>query len=290
MSFTGSTRYPDTFRKIETRLRNFSPPIELREHIVDNPTTIADLETHPLTLQGVDFSVKNPDKFLFDVRSARTGTDKAFAEGSTKPSDWKQHWSMTASLLATRGIGFREPWRYYLNDRGTRLRDAQPPRLNAPEMDRGFAANFGEANTVNLSALHISVAFGKWTECNIHIDETGIAMADPRNNLSITPNVINHTFNELLLKTIAAERLHLPTWFTDRFNLHVLSPEMGYKKLGVSVDVLKGDSYKLTISASCGLTSCQDIEFSKILKLDSNALKSLNPTINLTGKFNLGGG
>lgn len=288
MSFIGSTKYPDTFRKIETRLRNFSPPIELREHIVDNPSTVADLKTHPLTLQGVDFTVKDPDKFLFAIKTARTGTEKAFAEGSTKPSDWKQHWAMTASLLATKGIGFREPWRYYLNDRAARLRDARPPHLNSPEMDSGFAENFGEANTLNLSALHISVAFGKWTECNIHIDETGIAMADLHNNVTITPNAINHTFNELLLKTIAGE--HLPTWFIDRVNLHVLSPEMGYKRLGISVDVLKGDSYKLTISASCGLTSCQDIEFSKILRLDSNAIKSLNPTINLTGKFNLGGG
>lgn len=65
---------------------------------------------------------------------------------------------------------------------------------------------------------------------------------------------------------------------------------MGYKRLGISVDVVKGDSYKLTISASCGLTSCPDIAFSKILKLDGGALKFINPTINLTGKFNLGGG
>jgi hypothetical protein len=284
MSFTGLTAYPDTFRKIETRLSNFSPPIKLREHLVDKPSTIADLEVHQLTLHGVDFTVKDPDKFLFAVKAARTGTDKAFAEGSTKPSDWKQHWAMAASLLATKGIGFREPWRYYLNDRAARLQDARPPRLNAPEMDRGFAGNFGEANTLNLSALHISVAFGnKWTKCNIHIDETGIAMVGLHNNVTITPNFISHTFNELILKTLPRE--HLPTWFIDRVNLHVLSPEMGYKRLGIGVDVLKGDSYKLTITASCGLTSCKDIEFSKILKLDPNAIKSLNPTINLTKKF-----
>jgi hypothetical protein len=284
MSFIGpSAIYSDTFRKIETRLSNFSPPIKLREHLVDKPSTIADLKVHPLTLQGVDFTVKDPDKFLFAVKAARMGTDKAFAEGSTKSSDWKQHWAMTASLLATKGIGFREPWRYYLNDRAARLQDARPPRLNAPEMDRGFAENFGEANTLNLSALHISVAFGKWTECNIHVDETGIAMVGLHDNVMITPNFISHTFNELILKTLAGE--HLPTWFIDRVNLHVLSPEMGYKRLGIGVDVLKGDSYKLTITASCGLTSCKDIEFSKILKLDPNAIKSLNPTINLTKKF-----
>jgi hypothetical protein len=289
MAFTGSTANPDTFRAIESRLGNFSPGIKLREHIVDNPTTIADLKVQPLTLQGVTFTVKDPDKFLREVRAAKTGTDNAFAEGSTKPADWKQHWAMTASLLATKGIGFREPWRYYLNDRAERLQNAQPPRLlNAPTMDRGLAENFGAANPINLSALHISVAFGKWTECNIHIDETGIAMADMHNNLTITPNAISHLFNELALKTIAGE--HLPTWFIDRVNLHVLSPEMGYRRLGVSVDVIKRESFKVTISASCGLMSCPDVEFSKILKLDRNALKSINPTINVTGRFNLGGG
>ena len=93
MSFIGPIAISaDTFRKIETRLSNFSPPIKLREHLVDKPSTIADLEAHPLTLQGVDFTVKDPDKFLFAVKAARTGTDNAFEEGSTKPSDWKQHW------------------------------------------------------------------------------------------------------------------------------------------------------------------------------------------------------
>ena len=289
MSLIGSTAINSyTFRKIETRLSNFSPPIKLREHLVDKPSAIADLEVHPFTLQGVDFTVKDPDKFLYAVRRASTGVDKAFKEGSTKPSDWKQHWAMSASLLATRGIGFREPWRYYLNDRAAQLQDARPPLLNAPQMDSGFSEKFGAANTLDLSALHISVAFGKWTECNIHVDETGVAMADLHNNATITPNAISHLFNELVFKTLAGE--HLPTWFIDRVNLHVLSPKMGYRRLGIGVDVLKGDSYKLTISASCGLTSCQDIEFSKILRLDLNAIKSLNPTVNLTGKFGLGGG
>jgi hypothetical protein len=284
MSLTGPFAVnSETFRKIETRLSNFSPPIKLREHLVDNPSSLADLEVHPLTLQGVDFTVKDPDKFLSAIRAARTGGDKVFTEGSTKPSDWKQHWAMTASLLATKGIGFREPWRYYLNDRAARLEDAQPPLLSSPKMDRRIAENFAEANPFNLSALHISVAFGKWTECNIHIDETGVAMADLTNNVSLTPNFISHTFNELLLKTIVGA--HLPTWFVDRVNLHVLSPEMGYKRIGIGVDMLKGDSYKLTITASCGLTSCDDVKFSKVLKLDRDAIKSLNPTINFTKKF-----
>ena len=269
-----------TFRTIAKRLSGFN--ITLTDHLLDDPRSIADLEVHPLTLQGVDFTVKDADKFLEAVQEARTGSDKAFSEGSTKGTDWKQHWAMTASLQATRGIGFREPWRYYLSDRAAQVQDSRPPLLNAPAMDRGLAAHFGEANTLNLTALHISVAFGKSrTECNIHIDETGIGMKDLQNNLTITPNVVSHLFNELILKTFVGE--HLPTWVVDRVNLHVLSPEMAYERVGISVDVLKGDTYKLTISASCGLSSCKDIDFSRIL--DRDTLKSLNPTIGFTKKW-----
>jgi hypothetical protein len=287
MSFTGTTALSaPTFRAIESRLASFYPAINLRDHIVDKPVTIADLKVNPLTLQGVDFTVKDPDKLLCAIREAKTGTEKAFAEGSTKPSDWKEHWALSASLQATKGIGFREPWRYYLNGSGTQLANARPPRHGAPEMDQNFAANFATANSLNMSALHISVAYGKWTACNIHIDETGIAMSDVNNNLALTPNLINHSFNELFLKTILGE--HLPTWFLDRFNLHVLSPEMNYSRIGVTFDVLKGATYKLTLSASCGLTSCKDIAYSKLINFDSSTLstlKQLNPTLTLTKHF-----
>src|SRR5690606_33720604 len=204
-----------------------------------------------------------------------------FAEGSTKPSDWKQHWAMSASLLATKGLGFREPWRYELSDLGLQVENAKPPLLNAPTWDNSFAQHFGTANPANLTALHISVAFGKgWTECNIDIDETGITMVDMLNNLSITPAVFNHSANELIFKTILGE--HLPTWVIDRVNLHVLSPEMGYERIGIGFDVAKKSSVKVTFTASCSLMSCKDIEFSKVMKLDGNALKSLNPTLSVS--------
>jgi hypothetical protein len=286
MTFTGTIwKHAKTFRTIESRLANFSPPIILRDHIVDNPTTVSDLEVHPLAIQGVDFTLKDPDAFLQAIRFAKTGTENAFAEGSTKPSDWKTHWAMTTSLLATAGIGFREPWRYYLNDRANQIENARPPRmLNAPEFDPGFAANFGTANTIDLSALHISVAFGStWTECNIHVDETGIVMSDLKNNLSVTPNVGSHFPNELIFKAIIGE--HLPTWFIDRVNLHVFSPETGYNRLGLSVDVMKGETYRLTLTATCGLTQCSDVSLSKMIMLDKEAFKAVNPTLTYTRRF-----
>lgn len=277
-----------TFKTIEGRLAGLG--IKLRDHLVANPTTVADLEVHPLTLDGVDFTVKNPDAFLTAIRNARSGADKAFSEGSTKDSDWKQHWAMTASLLATRGIGFREPWRFVLNNRSTQMLNAQPPRmLNAPQFSNELAANFATANSQDISALHISVAFGKWTECNIHIDETGIALMDMDNFLSLTPNAGQHTVNELLLKTIAAQALDLPTWFKDRLNLHVLGPQVNYQRVGVSFDVLKGKTYKLTVMASCGLSQCKDVQFSKMLNLNLHDkldfAKSLDPTVMFEKRF-----
>src|SRR6185369_15130570 len=102
-------------------------------------------------------------------------------------------------------------------------------------------------------------------------------------DVTITPNLVSHTFNELLLKTIAGD--HLPTWVVDRLNLHVLSPDMNYSRVGVSFDVLKGNTYKLTISASCGLTSCKDLDVQKIISLDRNAIKQLNPTVSFEKRF-----
>lgn len=277
-----------TFTAIESRLATVG--VNLKEHLVDKPTTVADLEVHPLTLQGVDFTVKDPDKLLFAIRHARSGADKAFSEGSTKPADWKQHWAMTASLLATKGIGFREPWRFVLNGAGSQLINARPPRMkNEPEFSNDLAANFGTANTQDISALHVSIAFGKWTECNIHIDETGITMTDMNDFLSLTPNAGQHTLNELLVKTIAAEGLDLPDWFLDRFNLHFLGPQVNYQRIGVSFDVLKGKTYKLTVMASCGLTECDDVQFSKFITWDLgdklDVLKQLNPTVKFEKHF-----
>jgi hypothetical protein len=270
-----------TFRTIEGRMASLG--IKLRDHIIDNPVTKADFQVYPLTLQGVDFTVKDPDKLIREIQNAKNGADKAFKQGSTRGADWQEHWAMTASLQATRGIGFREPWRFYLNDRGLQLENARPPRMrgdHTPEFDPGFAAPFGESTQLNMSALHVSIAYGKWTICNIHVDETGIAMESQDGDVSITPNAGTHSGNELIFKTFAGE--HLPTWFIDRFNFHILSPDMNFNRIGASFDILKGKTYKLTLTASCGLSSCQDIDVTKLVKLDANAWKQLNPTLSFT--------
>ena len=150
------------------------------------------------------------------------------------------------------------------------------------DFDDEFSALFGSANKLDLSALHIAIAFGKRNECNIHIDRTGVAMWDMQEGIALTPGTVHHFFNELVLKSYVAPVFG--TWFADRANVHVLSPEMAYRRLGVSLDVVKRDNFKISFSASCGLSKCQDIKFSKVVKLDGQALKSINPTLSISGR------
>lgn len=297
-----------TYTAIQNRLEGYGPKIVLQDHIVQNPTTSSDLTAHGTLLDGIDFKVRNDEALIAALDAAKIGDKKAFSPGSSKPYDWKQHWAMAASMLATKGLGYREPYRYFLNERGLQLEQARPPGLTGGvEMDSSFSALFGAARTINMTALHFSIA---WTDhgldgksepgcyCNVHIDDTGVAMMDGLENLSITPNLFHHTFNELIIKTILAKAVGMPDWFKDRFNLHVLSPEMNYERLGVSFDILKGNSYRLTLTASCGLTQCDDVQWSKFVPdglsglLDKDfytgiptVLKQLSPTLSFEKSF-----
>src|SRR5262249_40392532 len=141
MSFYGRDAfYAPTFVAIQNRLANFSPAINLRHYIVEDPQSQSELTVHPLTLQGIDFTTEDREGLLKAIRKAKAGREKAFKEGSTKGADWQEHWAMSASLQATRGIGFREPWRMYLNDRGLQVANARPPGMrNTPEWNEDLA-------------------------------------------------------------------------------------------------------------------------------------------------------
>lgn len=269
-SFAMST---EVFRKIQARLRDFSPPICIDKHLVDDPAVLQRLaaeDVEPIvaqrnTLGGVDFVVKNREDLLIALKLAKKGTEKAFEQGGTRPEDWKEHWALAMSFMATNGIGFREPWRLFLNDRDLRIADARPPLRDQPEMDGRFSANFGNDIKLDFSALHVAVAeFGSLrsprTMCNIHVDETGIAMASLDDQVTITPSFAPHLANELLLKT-KLEGI-LPAWFIDRFNLNIFSPGQEYSKVGASFDLAAGAKFRWTISGSWGLTSHGRFEWS----------------------------
>jgi hypothetical protein len=263
----------DVFLKIQARLRDFNPPILVKEHIVDDPIVLKNLAEDKIkpivaertTLLGINFVVKNREQLLIALKIAKNGTEKAFEQGGTKPEDWKEHWALAISFLATNGIGFREPWRLFLNDRSLRMSDARPRLRDTPEMDGRFSANFGNEIKLDFSALHASVAeFGSLksprTMCNVHIDETGIAMASLDNKVTITPSFLHHLVNELLFKAKLEGKL--PDWFIDRFNLNIFSPGQDYSKVGFSFDLARGTLYRWTISGSWGLTSHGRFEWS----------------------------
>jgi hypothetical protein len=180
-----------------------------------------------------------------------------------------------------------------LTDHALRIADARPSLLKGPEMDQQFSGHFGEAFKMNLRALHVGVGFGsdpKDNVCNVHIDEMGIEMADENGNVSITPNIGFHTASELILKSI----IPVPEWVKTNVDFHFLSADMGYRRIGVSVHLYKTPKLKVTLSASCGLTSCDNVDWRGFLSMDKlrslDLWKQINPTLNISGRHDLLGG
>jgi hypothetical protein len=160
-------------------------------------------------------------------------------------------------------------------------------------MDQQFSGYFAEAFKMNLQALHVGVGFGsdpKDNVCNVHIDELGIEMVDESGNLSVTPVVGAHTFSELILKSI----IPVPEWVKTNVDLHVLSPAMGFTRLGASVHLYKTPKLRVTLSASCGLTSCDNVDWGGFLSIDKlktlDLWKQINPTLSVSGEFDFLGG
>lgn len=283
----------DVYNSINARFLDLTPKMDLKCYFLDKPKR-KQLVVKKNTLDGIDFVPKNADAFMRDLEAAMIGENRAFEKGSTKPVDFQKHWAHSVSLMATKGIGYREPWRMVLTDRGLRIADARPRYLNAPEMDQGFSGYFGEAFKMNLRALHVGVGFGSKPEenvCNVHIDEMGIEMMDENGNVTVTPNVGYHFASELILKSMIPG---IPNWVKTHVNFHFLSADMGYNRIGASVDLFKSARLKITVSASCALTSCDNIDYKGFVSFDKlktlDFWKQFNPTINITGSHDLLGG
>lgn len=282
----------DVYKAINARFLDLTPQIELKSYFLDDPFSWQ-IKVRKNTLDGMDFVVKDVDAFLKCLDAAKIGTEKAFMKGGVSPSDFKEHWAHNASLMASKGIGYREPWRFVLTDHALRVADAQPSLLNAPQMDQQFSGYFAEALKVNLKALHIAVILGsnpKDNLCKVHIDEVGIEMLDENGNVSLTPNIGFHTASELILKSI----IPVPEWVKTNVDLHFLSADMGYRRIGASIHLYKTPKLKITLSASCGLTSCDNVDWRGFLSLDKlrtlDLWKQINPTLNISGRHDLLGG
>lgn len=278
----------EVFKRIASRFLNLSPSINLCEHLIPNAEK-HQVKVHANTLDGIEFHVRDVDKLLRALDQTTTGGSPSLARSSTSQADFQKHWSLSASLQAATGIGYREPWRLVLNDRSLQISDSKPPLLNGPSMDSKLGALFGEAPKLKLAALHIAVAHNKPNAiCLAHIDEVGVAMFDEKNNLSLTPDFVYHFVNELLFKSIVGK--NLPNWVKEGVNIHVGSQDMGYTRIGISVDIARGSWYRVTVTASCALGSCSNINLSQMVRLDLSSYKQINPTISISGTHDLLGG
>ncbi len=209
------------FRTINARLTALSAALDLTKHIRDQ------LEVFQVTGDGVNFRAKDAKALQAAIRDAKTNDgERAFADPQTLEKD---HWPLQMSMAATKGAGYREI-------RGI----AVPPKasLSLPDLRsdfpeqqwRDFAANFGEDLTVDLYSLHFAVSPDL---CNVHLDKTGFTVRLPDGSIVLTPDMLHHIGNELLLKTnfkaLMPQRLK---WVIDRISLVLPNAANGYARAG----------------------------------------------------------
>ena len=266
----------DTYHQIATRLAGLVPPIFIGKHIEPGS-----LEAAATTLDGVTFRPKDHKVLLTDLRAARTNLgDKAFAEARLDNN--KEHWALKLSFGATEGTGFRESWRFPpLRDRPMTPSAGQSDR-RAQRLAGDFGAHFGDSIELpDITSLHVGLAPHK---CNIHIDKTGFVLEGVDQQVALTPDFLQHLIDELVFKTEL--KGIAPGWAKRAFdrvsliypnagnNYSRMGPRIGRVPLlrevgrlpgigsvlsraplpGVSVDLMSARKYKLTATASCGLT------------------------------------
>lgn len=267
--FTYHVEHQEVFNKIKTRLTTFYPPICLENHIVHSWEKIeklkdyAAVKTYRNVLNGIDFVTEDREKFVSAVRNTMAGQNKAFVEGNN--NDWKKHWALTLSFLATDGVGFREVFRPKVVERP----------IENPNNIR-FDSRLGKDVTVDVSALHIAVADFpelKQGRCNIHIDEMTVTLAGIGEDVRISPTVISHFVNELLFKTKLQGKL--PDWIIDAFDISLLNPNEGFLSAGIGATIINKPNFQWTIKYSAGLNNSTNPEWSGNFKFEHSVGTSI---------------
>ena len=232
-----------TYAQIAARLGRLTPGIDISDHIGSN------LSAGGSTLEGIGFvpkldpATKRPT-LLKALREAKDSVGQpAFAEGSKLD---RTHWALMLSFKATEGLGFREIWRPRLADRPLRWSDGRPG-FNIPALDAGFNAHFGDNPELpDLSALHCAIT-DKYI--NVHIDQMGFVMETP-DGIVVTPDFLRHLLVELGWKTML--RGKIPDWVVEQVNPILPSSPNNFSRIGLSVDVIKRENVKLSVTGSCG--------------------------------------
>jgi hypothetical protein len=222
------------------------------------------------------------------MRARNSDGGKAFV-GKRIDDEEQEHWALKLSFGATKGIGYRGPWRFpQLSGRpldqgfGSADRYAGQSRLN-------FSGNFGANLTLpNMTSLHFAV---HETGCNVHIDDAGFVLQAPNGNVSLTPDFFQHLFDELLIKTYLRDAMPVGArGFFNRISLiypnsgnHFsrmgprirqvpllrrlgdvpgLGPVFGWVPLpGISVDLKKVQKLDLKVHATCGINGSCSVGF-----------------------------
>ncbi len=228
------------YQQVARRLADLTPPINLDEHIG------AKVSVGRSTLDGVDFEARDYKRLETLLREAKGSTgEPAFAVGAREDPN---HWALSLSYLATKGIGFREIWRPRLSDRPLSMADARPDRETT--LKNRYSAHFGDRqqDLPNMTSLHCAVSKHG---CNAHIDEMGFVMTDAKGNIILNPNFLRHTLVELFWKTNLKGKIAQGA--LDRISFDIVSTPLDFARAGVSVDLIQSDKYKLTLRGSCGI-------------------------------------
>jgi hypothetical protein len=114
--------------------------------------------------------------------------------------------------------------------------DTRPLSMSSVRPDRRFAARFSPpppARRIEISSLHVALTP---EACNIHIDEAGFVLRDPQGMVGMSPDFLQHVFNELVFKTYL--RGVLGEWVTDHVSVVGPTSDNQYSpSVGVALDL-----------------------------------------------------
>jgi len=252
-------RVSTVYRQIAIRLGMFRPQIDLNNYIKGPDPDVRlygekagirdQLQAYGVaaantTLDGITLLPKDWTGLLTTLRKARTlDGEQAFAEGKSPESSG--HWALDMSMAQTIGKGFREIWRPKLSSRPLSTNDL--PGRHRGGWSAGYASQFGkDPEPLDISALHFAVAPDR---VNVHIDETGFVFLDADRDLVVGPNAGHHIVNELLWKTL----LRLPDWMAERIDIVMPNSANDFSRGGVSVDVRRWKTYRVTVTGTCSI-------------------------------------
>jgi len=186
------------YDQIATRLSRFSPPVELSEHVAGQ------IQFEHSVGAGMTFPVVDAKRFRQALEAANDAAgERAFAApDSTDLGHFPLKWSMGA----TQGKGYREI-RGVITPHQKRFQtqDALLDRQQALYgFDAGHSAQFGDTVGWEYSALHMGV---DTTRVSVHIDKTAFVLRLGDGDIALTPDMGQHTLDELLLKDMLRKAL-----------------------------------------------------------------------------------